>query len=48
MTSDGCAEMRLLVQAGVDGELTPAEAARISAPVRGVDPVAMAEALRAG
>lgn len=35
MTSDGCAEMRLLVQAGVDGELTPAEAARISAHVDG-------------
>ena len=29
MTSDGCAEMRLMVQADVDGELTPAEAARV-------------------
>ena len=31
MTSEGCAEMRLMVQADVDGELTPAEAARVSA-----------------
>ncbi len=30
MTSDGCAEMRLMVQADVDGELTPAEAARVA------------------
>lgn len=29
MTKDTCAEMRLLVQADVDGELTPAEAARV-------------------
>ena len=31
MNSDACAEMRLLVQAGVDGELEPAEAARVEA-----------------
>jgi anti-sigma factor RsiW len=30
MTSDGCEEMRLLVQADVDGELQPAEAARVA------------------
>ena len=35
MTSDGCAEMRLMVQADVDGELTPAEAARIAAHLDG-------------
>lgn len=31
MTGDRCAEMRLLIQADVDGELTPAEAARVGA-----------------
>ena len=31
MTSDGCEEMRLLVQADVDGELAPADAARVAA-----------------
>ena len=31
MTDDACAEMRLLVQADVDGELTPAETARVAA-----------------
>ncbi|WP_216850969.1 anti-sigma factor [Acidisphaera sp. L21] len=31
MTSDGCEEMQLLVQADVDGELQPAEAARVGA-----------------
>jgi anti-sigma factor RsiW len=31
MTGDGCDEMRLLVQADVDGELLPAEAARVGA-----------------
>jgi anti-sigma factor RsiW len=31
MTDDQCDEMRLLVQADVDGELQPAEAARVSA-----------------
>ncbi len=30
MTSDGCEEMRLLVQADVDGELDAAEAARVA------------------
>lgn len=35
MTSDGCAEMRLMVQADADGELTPAEAARVSAHLDG-------------
>jgi anti-sigma factor RsiW len=30
MSKDPCAEMRLLVQADVDGELSPAEAARVS------------------
>ena len=35
MTSDGCAEMRLMVQADVDGELTPAEAARVAVHVDG-------------
>jgi anti-sigma factor RsiW len=31
MTGDGCDEMRLLMQADVDGELQPAEAARVGA-----------------
>jgi anti-sigma factor RsiW len=31
MTEERCQEMRLLVQADVDGELTPAEAARVAA-----------------
>ena len=31
MMGEGCAEMRLLIQADVDGELAPAEAARVSA-----------------
>ncbi len=31
MNPDDCAEMRLLVQADVDGELTPAETARVAA-----------------
>ncbi len=33
MNSDRCAEMRLLIQAGVDGELAPAEAARVGAHI---------------
>jgi anti-sigma factor RsiW len=31
MSGDACAEMRLLVQADLDGELSPAEAARVAA-----------------
>ncbi len=31
MSEDACAEMRLLVQADLDGELSPAEAARVAA-----------------
>ncbi|HWK44577.1 MAG TPA: anti-sigma factor [Stellaceae bacterium] len=31
MKGDGCAEMRLLIQADMDGELRPAEAARVGA-----------------
>jgi anti-sigma factor RsiW len=31
MTDDGCGEMHLLIQADVDGELQPAEAARVGA-----------------
>jgi anti-sigma factor RsiW len=31
MTGDGCDEMRLLLQADVDGELQPADSARVSA-----------------
>lgn len=33
MTDDGCDEMQLLVQADVDGELAPAEAARVATHV---------------
>ncbi len=33
MTGDTCTEMRLLIQADVDGELAPAEAARVGAHV---------------
>ena len=35
MTDDACAEMRLLIQADMDGELTPAEAARVVAHLEG-------------
>lgn len=31
MMNDGCAEMRLLIQANVDGELSPSEAAQVGA-----------------
>lgn len=44
MTGDGCAEMRLLVQADVDGELSPAEAARVAAHVEGCAGCAGAQA----
>lgn len=35
MTGDGCAEMQLLIQADTDGELAPAEAARVGAHLEG-------------
>jgi anti-sigma factor RsiW len=35
MSEDGCAEMRLLIQADVDGELTAADAARVAAHLDG-------------
>lgn len=35
MSGDGCAEMRLLIQADLDGELSPAEAVRVAAHVDG-------------
>ena len=33
MTGDECDEMQLLIQADVDGELTPTEAARVAAHI---------------
>lgn len=35
MTGDGCVEMRLLIQADMDGELAPAEVARVGAHLEG-------------
>jgi anti-sigma factor RsiW len=35
MTQEACGEMSLMIQAGIDGELTPAEAARVAAHVEG-------------
>lgn len=44
MTGKACAEMRLLIQADVDGELTPAEAARVGAHVETCPGCAAAQA----
>ncbi len=44
MTEPDCAEMQLLIQADVDGELTPAEAARVGAHLEGCPGCAEAQA----
>ena len=44
MTDEACTEMNLLIQADVDGELAPAEAARVAAHVQGCPSCAEAQA----